>query len=119
MCSISYRRTLLFVLAITFVRWQVCSADFTLREHIGHDWTNECVTFPLTPDQADKVGKELALVSSDGKQIAYQMLVSEGRLDKRICFQADLPPLETREFQFSDTPATARLGHWRTLRQPR
>ncbi len=83
------------------------AADFTLREHLGHTWKRESVTFPLTPDQAAKTARRLALVDQDNQEVAYQVIGDAEGGKQRICFQADQPSLESREYQFADRPGTA------------
>jgi hypothetical protein len=84
------------------------AADFTLTEHLGHTWNNERVTFPLTLTQAEQARKKLALIGPDGRAIAYQLVTSPSPEGARICFQADLPPLETRDYSFSNRLAAAK-----------
>lgn len=77
-------------------------AAFTLQEHLGHTWTHECVTFPLTPAQQAAAAGGKALVSADGRQVAYQLTPGRGEGESRISFLVDLPPFETRAWRFSD-----------------
>lgn len=83
------------------------AADFELREHLGHSWVNECVSFALTPTQIENTDRGRALVGSDGTQVPYQVFVAEDAPGKRICFQADLPAPENREYTFSNAKAAA------------
>ena len=68
------------ILAMSAPVW-AAAADFQLREHLGHAWENECVAFPLTPELLEKARKGLALVVTDGKEVAWQLV--EGRDKER------------------------------------
>lgn len=81
------------------------AADFTLREYVGHAWSNECVTFSLTPAQAASVRQDKALLGPGGNEEAYQ-IVGTGDA-ARLAFQANLPPYGTAEYSFS-TKASAK-----------
>lgn len=84
------------------------AADFTLTEHLGHTWTNERVTFPLTAPQAEKARKSLALVGADGKEIAYQVVTESKQEGSRIAFQVELPAFGSGAFSFANQPAAAK-----------
>lgn len=74
---------------------------FVLREYLGHSWSNECVTFPLTAGQKAMVKKGFALMNPEGQEVVYQVVGGEKEGDSRICFQGDLGPYETRTYQFN------------------
>ncbi len=93
-------RTLIRLTVVLAVAVSSRAADFTLREQLGHSWTNECVTFPLTPAQAAQARKKLALVGPGDKELPYQLTARTGRDVPRICFQADLPPLVKSRVSF-------------------
>ncbi len=102
------RRLIGALLAVTASGATVnAAADFELREHLGHSWANECVTFALTPTQIESTDRGRALVGSDGRQVPYQVSAAEDARGKRICFQADLPSLESREYRFTNAKAAA------------
>ncbi len=97
-------------------------ADFTLRDFIGRDWRNECVTFPLTADQLRQAQLGLSLTGPDGKAIPYQVAAGAGQQPATISFLTDLNAYETRVFRFTtehaqtatdlrivETPADIRL----------
>ena len=81
------------------------AADFTLRDYLGHTWTNERVTFPLTSEQAAKAAQKQALVGPGDQQIPYQLLEAVDQDHARISFQVDLSPMESRAYRFSEQPA--------------
>jgi hypothetical protein len=83
------------------------AAEIVLQDHLGHSWTRERVTFPLTPDQADQVAGNRALTGPNREEVSYQLLTRPGRDDGVISFQTDLAPFERRSFQFEDHSATA------------
>ncbi len=87
----------------TSVCTQGVEADFTLREHLGHGWTNACVTFPLTEAQLAAAEQGKALVDGRGQEIAYQIVVSDGL--SSIALQADLAPYQTLAYGFAARPA--------------
>lgn len=84
------------------------ATDFTLNEHLGHNWSNERVSFPLTPQQLQKAESGLALVDSEGKEVAYQLEAKVGQDQDVIWLQADLPRFKKREFSFADRQAKAK-----------
>ncbi|QDU92869.1 heparinase II/III family protein [Lignipirellula cremea] len=75
-------------------------AHFVLQEHLGHAWSHECVSFPLTPAQATQAGQGTPLVDNDGQPVAYQLQPAIGEQSPRLWLQTDLPPLATRAFHF-------------------
>jgi hypothetical protein len=77
-------------------------ADFHLRDYLNRAWTNERVSFLLTPAQLAHVNAGHALRGPDGP-VAYQLSPDGARL----LLLTDLHPFETREFHFADTRATA------------
>lgn len=96
------------MLAATFGMVHAASAaDFTLTERLGHKWQNECVTFPLTVAQTQKTRSRLALIGSDGGEVAYQIVTESGQDRPHIAFQADLSPYGTSEYSFSTQRAAA------------
>ena len=84
------------------------SADFTLKEHLGQQWTHECVTFPLTPAQVGKARAGEGLRGPGGSAVAYQLVLGRVGHDDagpQICFQADVSPYGTAAFSFGgDSP---------------
>ncbi len=84
------------------------AVDFTLREHLGHAWSNECVTFALTENQLKAVRERRALLGPGGAETAWQ-LIETGAVT-RVAFQAGLAPYATAEYAFADAstrpPAT-------------
>jgi hypothetical protein len=82
------------------------AADFTLREQLGHRWTNERVMFQLTPAQATRAAKKPALVGPGDKEIPYQLMAAADQNSTQIFFQTDLAPFEHRTYRFSGRPAT-------------
>ena len=73
------------------------AADFTVKEHLGHTWENEQLTFPLDTQLARKAADSSTLIGPEGKETPFQ-LVNRG---KTITFQTDLAPLGTKEFNFA------------------
>ena len=78
-------------------------SDFTLREHLGHAWSNECVTFSLTPAQAAAAQQGKRLLGPGGKDVACQ--INGTGTAARLAFHVALPPHATAEYSFSDDPA--------------
>lgn len=79
--------------------------DFVLKEHLGRDWTHECVSFPVTAGLATKANAGVGLLGADGKAVAYQVVPGEGGAEPRICFQTDLPAYGVAAYRFGDKPA--------------
>ncbi len=77
--------------------------DFALREHLGHDWANECVTFPLTKAQLATARQGKALLDGDGQETTYQIVESSGQ--PSIGLQANLGPHQTLAYRFVDRAA--------------
>ena len=48
-------------------------ADFSLREHLGHNWQRETVTFPIAGIALDRARAGRALVGEDGVSVPYQV----------------------------------------------
>ncbi|MHB9134298.1 MAG: carbohydrate binding domain-containing protein [Armatimonadota bacterium] len=93
-------------------------ADFRLREFLGHEWTNERVTFPLTEKQYELATKNRKLIADQainelpyrivagplqGGEVPYQILKGT---PPRIVFCANLKPFETRGYYFTNEPGT-------------
>lgn len=83
--------------------WIFCqylsAAEFQIKEHLGHTWTNELVTFPLSADQEKKVSRQVGLTETGGGSVPYQLTKMEGR--KHIAFQVNLSPQSTKEYSFA------------------
>ncbi len=84
------------------------AGDFVLHEHLGSDWRNERVTFPLSSALAAKAKAGATLLGPDGKAVPSQIIPAEKVGDPRICFQADLAPYATAAFRFGEKPAAAK-----------
>lgn len=69
------------------------AADFTLREHLGRGWSNECVSFPLSAAQARAARAGRPLIRHDGQEAVYQV-TGTGEA-AQIVFQVDLPAYAT------------------------
>ncbi|MCA9039418.1 MAG: hypothetical protein KDA65_03625 [Planctomycetaceae bacterium] len=82
------------------------AADFVLQERLGHEWKNECITFPLTTEQLEKTGKGYSLIGPDNKTIPWQLLQNSVTGEKQISFQADLAPYANQTYEFSTNRAT-------------
>ncbi len=80
------------------------AADFTVREHLGHAWSNECITFALTPTQTAAAQQGKKLLGPGGKEVPCQLI--ETGPAARLAFQVELPPHATAEYSFSADPAT-------------
>ena len=78
--------------------------SFELHDYLGHGWTNERVTFPLTPTEAAHAAAGDALVDSDNKAVAYQVDSSDAA-KPRLRFLVDLPAFGARTFGFAKGPA--------------
>lgn len=48
--------------------------DFVLREHLGKNWTNEVVTFPLSPQQVAALKAGAQVLGPEGEVVASQVL---------------------------------------------
>lgn len=96
-----FRKCFIGLAGLTLLAPQAVAADadFTLREHLGRDWHNERVTFPLAAAQLVRARAGAALVDADERALAYQL--SAGRAPA-ITFIADLPAYATRSYRFSD-----------------
>jgi len=74
------------------------TGDFVLRDHIGREWRNECVTFALSPAQLAHAKAGHALRGANGPPLVYQLVSGT---PPRIAFQTDLNPFETRAIRFA------------------
>jgi hypothetical protein len=79
------------------------SADFTLREQLGHGWSNECVTFPLNDAQLKAARQGRGLLGPGGAETPWQLVATGGVA--RLAFQVDLSPYATAEYTFSSGAA--------------
>jgi len=95
---------------VCFSLMNLKAADFLLKEHLGHQWSNEVISFPLTQPQAQKAQQEKVLIDNDGERVAYQ--IAGNKEGKKVFIQVDLEPLETRRFHFSEKTGTANTDLW-------
>ena len=82
----------------------LCAADFTIKEHLGHAWSNEVVTFTPTRSQRRAAAGGKWLVDEEGNRMPCQLVTGEKGV-ARIAFQVDVPPDSTREFRFEGKAA--------------
>ncbi len=80
----------------------MAAPDFTLREELSRQWTDEYVTFPLTAAQLELAQAQRPLLDPDGKPVTYQIIPGAPGAS-RLAFQTSLAPLATREFSFAAT----------------
>ncbi|MDA1017282.1 MAG: hypothetical protein O3A00_22845, partial [Planctomycetota bacterium] len=80
--------------------------DFVLKEHLGREWTHECVSFPVTANLATKANAGIGLLGADGKAVAYQVVPGDDGAGSRISFQTDFPAYGTAAFRFGNKPVT-------------
>jgi hypothetical protein len=72
--------------------------DFVLREQLGHTWSNELVTFPVTPQQLAALHAGAVLVGPGGRTVPSQLMVADGS-ETRVAFQVTLDPGETLTYR--------------------
>jgi hypothetical protein len=81
--------------------------DFVLRESLERNWSNELVTFPLTPQRLAAVKSGAQVVGPEGNAVASQLTDVSGQ--PRLAFQATLAPGATQNYRLgkADKPATS------------
>jgi|GEM_PF-4318550 len=84
-------------LCITLASALTTADDFVLREHLGRTWTNELVTFSLTPDQLAAVRKGARLIGPGEMPLSCQL--SDLSDQPRIAFQVTLTPGATQTYR--------------------
>jgi hypothetical protein len=94
-------KLLLFLLCCAVIAH--AEADFTLRDYLGHGWTNERVTFVLTPAQAKHARAGHALWDEQNHPVTYQLL--DDANTPRLVFLADVPAFSERGYTFAGVPA--------------
>lgn len=77
-------------------------ADFRLREHIGREWKNELVRFPLTAGQLSRAKAGHALLGPGGRAVRYQLVATDKPPQTEIAMLVDLPALADQEYRFAD-----------------
>jgi hypothetical protein len=73
---------------------------FVLRDFINRSWSNELVSFPLSPAQFKQAAAGQALVDSAGRPALYQVTGGE---TGRIEFLASVEPLGTQTYRLTDS----------------
>ena len=97
-----FKKTIFLLLAALTVTCQASDSDFVLSERLGHSWSNERVSFMLTPEEAAATSQNRVLLGPGDEVVPYQVEQASGQNSARIHFQTDLAPYETRSFRFSD-----------------
>lgn len=82
--SLFFTSALIFLLRIDAVIGQ----EFTIREHLGRNWTNELVSFSLNPAQLELVKKGYQVVEGDNNLLPSQLIELDGK--PRLAFQVSL-----------------------------
>lgn len=82
--------------------------DFTLREHLGRAWSNECVRFPVSEAQWQHVRAGHALVDQQGYAVPYQVIApdADAATNRRVAFLAGLKRFGVSTFRFEDKPGS-------------
>ncbi len=117
------RHVNLSLLLLLFCGWSATEGaepvqEFTLREHLGHNWRHELVMLPL--DAAASAQEALRLVGPDGEEVPCQ------RVDSALAFIVDLPTDAVQLYRlFAEAPTRAtpfereekegRLRTWNSL----
>lgn len=93
------------VIAICVIGLTPCPAalaqDFVLREHLGRTWSNELVTFPLTPPQVNAVQQGAQVVGPNKEVVPSQLFTENGQT--RLAFQVTLMPSATQSYRLDST----------------
>ena len=84
-------------LSMTLACGSATAEDFVLREHLGRTWTNELVTFPLTPEQLATVRKGARLIGPGEMPLSCQLSDLSG--PPRLAFQVTLTPGATQSYR--------------------
>ena len=102
-------------LSVILVCGSATAEDFVLREHLGRTWTNELVTFPLTPEQLATGRKGARLIGPGEMPLSCQLSDLSG--PPRLAFQVTLTPGATQSYRLEKAagPAACSL-HWETRR---
>jgi len=96
------RRRIISFLLLAAV-FSICQAEeFVLAEPLGHEWTNERVSFVLTAETAAMATQGQVLLGPDNEEVPYQLSRNPGQGDARLFFQTNLAPYETRRFRFAE-----------------
>ena len=101
------RLSFLLLLAALAFTCQASNGYFVLTERLGHTWSNERVSFAVTPEVATAAAQKRALLGPGGGQVPYQLQQASGKGPARIHFQTSLAPYETRSYRFSDQSGNA------------
>jgi|GEM_PF-419511 len=84
--------------------------DFVLREHLGRNWSNEVVTFPLSPQQVAAVKAGAQVLGPAGEAVVSQVL--EKAAQPRLAFQVSLAPGATQSYRLGKAGKAA-AGDWK------
>ena len=84
-------------LSMTLACGSATAEDFVLREHLGRTWTNELVTFPLTPEQLATGRKGARLIGPGEMPLSCQLSDLSG--PPRLAFQVTLTPGATQSYR--------------------
>ena len=80
--------------------------DFVLREHLGHTWLHELVTFPLQPAQLDALRQGAQVVGPKDEVLPSQIVETS---PPRLAFQVTLSPHAEQTYRL-DRSAKAKGG---------
>ncbi len=72
--------------------------DFKIKDYISKKWTNEFVSFPLTPKQLENAKKGYLLLEESNIEKPYQLFVQNEQ--PQLGFMVNLNPFETKYFKF-------------------
>ena len=80
-------------------------AGFVLQDTLNRAWRGELVTFPLSPADLKAAQAGQTLAAPDKSIVPYQIVGENGQ--QKIAFMADLDPLETRAYHFTNATEKA------------
>jgi hypothetical protein len=81
---------------------QSAASDLVLNEHLGYDWQESSVSFPLSRDDREQAQAGHALTGADGREVVWQ-LAPDG---EQLWLRTDLPAGATQRFSFDEKPAS-------------
>jgi len=79
---------------------------FSFQDYLNHDWTNELVRVPLSPEVTRRLNAKPALLDSDGAAVPYQVTAAATGAAPVISFLANVKAGGNTFYQFG-APGTA------------
>jgi len=100
---------------VSLVRAAEPVVEWTLTDHLKHDWKRELVLFPLPKGFATEKARQYRLVDEKGTKIPWQPTVRQGK--PMAGFIVDLPAGATRTFRLVDADTKPRETDLNAMRE--